>query len=128
MSMERLHLRKLLQLFYADRSKRRSIILTDIRSDVKRTLDPESRGGDFYVPFWADAKDHVAGKKDLSPQAFRADLRAEERMAVQFFRLKESTFVSKFFPFRQHRTVFLDERLSFVALHQNFGWSEVGTT
>ena len=67
--MEKLHLRKLLQLFYADRGLRRSVILAEIRTSLRKKLDLESSGGDFYVPFWADAKDHVAGKLDLREQS-----------------------------------------------------------
>jgi hypothetical protein len=68
MSMEKVHLRKLLQLFYADQRERRKILLSDIRNDEGRAVDGGDNGGDFYGPFWADAKDHVAGKSDLREQ------------------------------------------------------------
>lgn len=68
MSLEKIHLRKLLQLIYATPAKRRGSILSDIGSDARKLLSPDSSGGDFYGPFWADAKDYVAGKSDLREQ------------------------------------------------------------
>jgi hypothetical protein len=47
-----------------------------LRDDIRRTIKKQSgapkvkgKGGDFYVPFWADAKQHVRGKLDLRKQA-----------------------------------------------------------
>jgi hypothetical protein len=68
MSLEKIHLRKLLQLIYATPAKRRGAVLSDIGSDARKLLSPDSSGGDFYGPFWADAKDYVAGKSDLREQ------------------------------------------------------------
>lgn len=69
MSIEKIHLRKLLQIFYADRRLRRKLLLADIRNDRGREAEDNDGGGDFYGPFWADAKDHVAGKLDLREQS-----------------------------------------------------------
>jgi hypothetical protein len=69
MSIEKIHLRKLLQLFYAEPRKRRQILLSDIRSEISKEEGKESTGGDFHAPFWADAKDHVAGRLDLREQS-----------------------------------------------------------
>jgi hypothetical protein len=63
MSVETIHLRKLLQLFYAEPRQRRSLLLADIRNELGRKVG--DKGGDFHAPFWADAKDYVAGKIDL---------------------------------------------------------------
>lgn len=68
MSLRKIHLRKLLQLVYATPSRRRTTILSDIRNDIRKELSDDNSGGDFYGPFWADAKDHVAGKSDLREQ------------------------------------------------------------
>ncbi len=69
MSILNIQLRKLLQLFYADDRLRRSLLLTDIRADARREDgDGRGTGGDFHVPFWADAKAHVAGALDLTEQ------------------------------------------------------------
>jgi hypothetical protein len=62
-SIEKVNLRKLLQIIYADPRQRRSLLLADIRSDLRRQTG--EKGGDFYAPLWADAKDHVAGAIDL---------------------------------------------------------------
>jgi len=63
MSVDKIHLRKLLQLFEAEPRQRRSLLRADIRSDLRKSAG--GKGGDFHVPFWADAKDHVAGVGDL---------------------------------------------------------------
>ncbi len=69
MSIKKINLRKLLQLFYADNRLQRRLLLQNISDDRRKTLiaDP-SNGGDFYGPFWADAKDHVAGRSNLREQ------------------------------------------------------------
>jgi hypothetical protein len=69
MSIEKIHLRKLLQLFYADSRLRRSLLRADIRADQKKkAIGPEEGARDFYGPFWADVKNHAAGISDLSEQ------------------------------------------------------------
>src|ERR1700678_2123761 len=69
MSILNIQLRKLLQLFYADDRLRRSLLLTDIRSDARHDGGgTRPTGGDFYGPFWAAAKAHVAGTLDLIQQ------------------------------------------------------------
>lgn len=66
MSLELIGLGKLLRVMYADRSDRIRILREDIRSTIRRELgEPQGDGGDFYVPFWADAKSHVRGQVDL---------------------------------------------------------------
>lgn len=65
MALENIHLRKLLKLMYLEPNKRRSALRTDIREDVRREAGEIGGGGDFYSPFWADAKAHVFGGPDL---------------------------------------------------------------
>lgn len=65
MSIDRIHLWKLLRLFYAKPNLQRRLLLDDIRRELKESGEEENTGGDFHVPFWADAKDHVAGKLEL---------------------------------------------------------------
>lgn len=69
MSIEKIHLRKLLRLFYAEPRERRRLLVSDIGSDRTREQNGSGDGGDFHGPFWADAKDHVAGKLDLREQS-----------------------------------------------------------
>lgn len=45
--------------------KRRSALRQDIREELAKKAGLESGGGDFYVPFWADARAHVFGTGDL---------------------------------------------------------------
>lgn len=69
MSILNIQLRKVLQLFYADDRLRRSLLLADIRADARKEGGGKrGTGGDFYVPFWSDAKAHVAGTLDLIQQ------------------------------------------------------------
>jgi hypothetical protein len=68
MSIEKINLRKLLQLLYADVRLQRSLLLADIRSDRSKKDGWDSAGGDFYGPFWADVKDHIAGLTDIAQQ------------------------------------------------------------
>lgn len=59
---------KLLRTLYAEKSARRGLLREDIRQEIRKA-NPVStarkKGGDFYVGFWADARNHVAGKIDL---------------------------------------------------------------
>ena len=68
MSIEKINLRKLLQLFFADDRLQRSLLLADIRDDRSREAGDRDSGGDFYGPFWADVKDHAAGRSNLVDQ------------------------------------------------------------
>lgn len=69
MSLQKIHLRKLLLLFDASPKVRRRLLLEDIaasaRRDFRRSEGLKDEGGDFYAPFWADAKKHAAGVLDL---------------------------------------------------------------
>ena len=69
MSIQKIHLRKLLLLFDASSKERRRILLSDIASDrrkeFRRKEGLKNDGGDFYSPFWFDAKRHVAGEIEL---------------------------------------------------------------
>jgi hypothetical protein len=64
-SLQKIHLRRLLQLFYAPKNLRTSKLREDIRRDISKAAGEESDGGDFHTPFWADAKEHVLGHADL---------------------------------------------------------------
>ena len=66
MSYELVGLGKLLVAMYADKAQRVSLLRRDIRSELKKANGSSTtKGGDFYGPFWADAKRHVAGDLDL---------------------------------------------------------------
>jgi hypothetical protein len=68
MSIEKINLRKLLQLLFADERLQRSLLLADIRGDATKASGDRTGGGNFYGPFWADVKDHAAGRSDLADQ------------------------------------------------------------
>lgn len=65
MALENIHLRKLLQILFLEQKMRQSALRADIREDIRREAGKVGGGGDFYTPFWADAKSHVFGAADL---------------------------------------------------------------
>ncbi|MBX3505937.1 MAG: hypothetical protein KF895_10700 [Parvibaculum sp.] len=65
MSLEQIHLRKLLQIFYAPNNKRISILRADIRQEISKGAGLNGDGGDFHTAFWSGAKRHALGTADL---------------------------------------------------------------
>lgn len=65
MSLEKIPLRKLLKILFLPPNERRSALRQDIREEISRESGEDAGGGDFYAPFWADAKAHVFGSLDL---------------------------------------------------------------
>ena len=65
MSLDRVHLRKLLKLFMMKDNLRSTAIRADASALMKKQDEGASPGGDFHVPFWKDAKTHAAGGRDL---------------------------------------------------------------
>lgn len=65
MSLNQIHLRKLLKILYSEPNRRISALRSDIREDIARANGDLTGGGDFYGPFWADAKSHALGLTDL---------------------------------------------------------------
>jgi len=88
MSLRSIHLRKLLKILYSDQSRRISALRSDIREDIAREQGNAEGGGDFYGPFWRDAKDHVFGFSDLTDTT-RARLEANTRRANLYPRLHD---------------------------------------
>lgn len=68
MSLQSIHLRKLLKIMYLEGGPRIKALRQDIRDDIARERGGDAGGGDFYGPFWRDAKDHVFGISDLRDQ------------------------------------------------------------
>jgi hypothetical protein len=65
MSLRNIHLRKLLKILYSEQNRRISSLRSDIREDIIREEGHAPGGGDFYGPFWRDAKDHAFSRSDL---------------------------------------------------------------
>lgn len=65
MSIEMIHLRKLLRLLYLTPNRQTSELRADIRQNIAREDGMASGGGDFHGPFWSDARDHVFHGRDL---------------------------------------------------------------
>jgi hypothetical protein len=85
MSIEKIGLSKLLKLFGADDALRKSLIREDLRREKAELDGRDEGGGDFYVPFWADAKAYVASGRDLhaATDARIADLKQRESLYPQ---------------------------------------------
>lgn len=75
MAIENIHLRKLLKLMFLEQAPRQAALRSDIRDDLAREAGDVGGGGDFYGPFWFDAKGHVFGTGDLHTSV-------EERIAA----------------------------------------------
>lgn len=74
MALDLIHLNKLLKLLYLPDKQLRTELRTDIYQEKAKAEGNDSGGGDFYSPFWADARKHILGEADLS-------LLTEERIA-----------------------------------------------
>lgn len=66
MSVYSIQLRKFLKLCQLEEKQ----LVSELRADIRQTISKEqgysSGGGDFHVPFWADAKAFIASEEDLS--------------------------------------------------------------
>lgn len=89
MSLEKIHLRKLLQIFYAPDNKRISLLRADIRNEISKENDASDEGGDFHSPFWSDAKLHAAGKSNLTERT-TIRIASNKGRARLYPRLKDS--------------------------------------
>ncbi|MEK9971455.1 MAG: hypothetical protein VW600_20140, partial [Ferrovibrio sp.] len=65
MALNHIHLHKLLRILFLEPNKRQSELRDDIRTEIAKEAGAETSGGDFYVPFWADVKQHVFGSANL---------------------------------------------------------------
>ncbi len=65
MSLQVINLRKILKLMYLPPRELTTALRNDVREDRDRERGVVGGGGDFYGPFWKDAKDHVFGISDL---------------------------------------------------------------
>lgn len=65
MSIQNIHLRKLLKVLFLPDNARRSALRGDIREEIAKAAGDGGGGGDFYASFWYDAKSHVFGTADL---------------------------------------------------------------
>lgn len=65
MSVRVISLRKLIKILFLPVNRRVSEIRKDIREEINRDQGSAGGGGDFYAPFWSDAKNHVFGLSDL---------------------------------------------------------------
>jgi hypothetical protein len=91
MSLDKINLRKLLQLFFADARQQQSLLLADIRNERSKEEEDRDNGGDFYGPFWSDAKDHVAGQSNLIEQTkFRV---AKNKARARLYPILTSSFL-----------------------------------
>lgn len=65
MTIQKAHLRKLLQVFFLPENQLTTVLRNDIRAEIARSEGASEGGGDFHAPFWSDAKDHACGISEL---------------------------------------------------------------
>lgn len=66
MAFDEIGLSKLLNAMQGTPAQQTKLLREDIRREIqKKIASSEGGGGDFYGPFWADVKRHVAGEHDL---------------------------------------------------------------
>lgn len=68
MAITKKNLRNLLQIFFAPERLRSRLLRDDVLDELRKKRGEDSGGPSFYGPFWADAKDHAAGLKDLAAE------------------------------------------------------------
>lgn len=68
MAITKMNLRNLLQIFYAPDRIRIRLLREDVMGEIRKESGGSGGGPSFYGPFWADAKDHAAGVKDLTTE------------------------------------------------------------
>lgn len=61
MSLRSIQLRKLLKILYLPQNRQVTALRGDIREEIAREVGDSGGGGDFYGPFWFDAKGHALG-------------------------------------------------------------------
>lgn len=88
MSVRNIHLRKLLKLMYLAPNRRISALRSDIRDDIARESGEAGSGGDFYGPFWSDAKAHVFGTSYL-PETVQIRIAANPARANLYPQLRD---------------------------------------
>lgn len=88
MPLQDIHLRKLLKIGFSNARSQRTALRTDIREEIAREIGDDEGGGDFYAPFWADAKAHAFGALDLR-QAVDERIAANRRRANLYPQLRD---------------------------------------
>ncbi|MEL1250667.1 hypothetical protein [Aurantiacibacter gilvus] len=88
MSIYKINLRKLIRMFFAPENLKVSLLRGDIRSEIAKAAGYETGGGDFYVPFWRDAKDHTANHTDLF-RSVDSRIESNERRENLYPRLRD---------------------------------------
>jgi len=68
MSLQNISLNKILKIMYLPENKCKTELRGDIRFEINKENGLANGGGDFYAPFWSDAKRYVAGEINLNDQ------------------------------------------------------------
>jgi hypothetical protein len=79
MPIKKMNLRNLLQIFYSTEKYRAKLLRRDVIEQIKKDNGKIGSGQYFYGPFWADAKDHAAGLKDLTIETYNRIEKSERR-------------------------------------------------
>ena len=77
---------------YLPQRRLQAALRDDIRSDLNKENGNSSGGGDFFVPFWADARLHVMDVKDLN-ESTQARVR-DNKVRARLYPLLASGFLT----------------------------------
>jgi len=55
----------LLKAFFLPAKQQTALLRAEIRREIAKELGAEAGGGNFYTPFWSDAKNHIRGIADV---------------------------------------------------------------
>lgn len=125
MSLEKVHLRKLLQLFLLRDDLRITQIKADAKAEArKRKEGPPPGGGDFHIPFWRDAKGHAGGRIDL-PEATELEIEKNWRRKRLYPRLRDG-----FLRWWNEKRRWINERIQELpnTIKASHGFADVGGT
>lgn len=125
MSPKSMNLNKLLKFFELDDSKLTSALRSELRAERRKLVeDASDGGGDFHVPFWADAKLHVMGMVDLMKQVeFRIEASKQRKRLYPLLARGFLTWLDAL----QRST---NRKIGFepFAAHNHFEFDEIGLT
>lgn len=124
MTLSSLHLSKALKLCYADSALLTKMLRQDIRQDIKKAKAAKSSGGDFYAPFWHDAKLHASGSGNILELT-------NARIATHEKRKKLYPLLSAgFIDWWDNKRRWTNKTLTFEKVHakSRFEIAELGTT
>ncbi|WP_156649708.1 hypothetical protein [Methylobacterium sp. Leaf89] len=131
MSFDLVGLGTILKVIYSHKKDRDRFIREDVSKQIKKEQGLKtSSGGDFYVPFWADAKGHVSGALDLDV-ATRGRVAVNRKHKGRLYPILAKSFLLWWNEKRRLRNVpirVIDERLTAKYVVEDNGTIKIENT